>query len=88
MIHLSIGVESEDTPVSVGPWDCDTGIPLSPEECCDMIKTSVPHADVKGNFLDCHVSPPLGSDSNPHDPNRVVVLTNENHIVIREPMTG
>lgn len=69
----------------IGPWDCDVGMPLSPEQCCDMIKASVPNVDINGNYIDCIVSAPIGSVSNPRIPNRVIITTNENNIVIREP---
>ena len=78
---------TEPTGIEIGPWDCDT-YPLPPDMCCNFIKATMPYPDVNGNLIDCHVSPPLGSESNPVAPNRVVVVTNEDHIVIREPKTG
>ena len=81
-------VYTEETPIDIGPWDCGTGMPLSPDQCCNLIKSSVPLPDVKGNYINCVVSAPAGSESNPIDPSRVVVVTDDNGIVIREPKTG
>jgi len=70
---------------AVGPWDCDVGIPLPVEDCCNMIKSSVPYPDLNGNLLDCYVDPPVGSVSNPTDYGRVSIHVNGKNIVIRAP---
>ena len=69
----------------IGPWDCDVGTPLTVQECCNMIKASVPDADVEGNFLTCHPSYPVGSVSNPVDYGRVSITTDGQGNVIRPP---
>eukprot|EP00584_Thalassiosira_punctigera_P006179 CAMPEP_0172525406 /NCGR_PEP_ID=MMETSP1067-20121228/420_1 /TAXON_ID=265564 ORGANISM="Thalassiosira punctigera, Strain Tpunct2005C2" /NCGR_SAMPLE_ID=MMETSP1067 /ASSEMBLY_ACC=CAM_ASM_000444 /LENGTH=251 /DNA_ID=CAMNT_0013308643 /DNA_START=31 /DNA_END=786 /DNA_ORIENTATION=- len=74
--------------IEVGPWDCDVGTPLTVEGCCNLIKDSVPAADVNGNYLDCHTDPPLGSDSNPEDPGRVIIHVNSEGKVVHPPKTG
>lgn len=56
------------TDVPIGPWDCDTGTPLTAAQCCTFIKASVPNADDQGNFLECYNEP-----KEAHDPNRVIV---------------
>eukprot|EP00574_Skeletonema_japonicum_P012955 CAMPEP_0201739864 /NCGR_PEP_ID=MMETSP0593-20130828/45999_1 /ASSEMBLY_ACC=CAM_ASM_000672 /TAXON_ID=267983 /ORGANISM="Skeletonema japonicum, Strain CCMP2506" /LENGTH=207 /DNA_ID=CAMNT_0048234159 /DNA_START=58 /DNA_END=681 /DNA_ORIENTATION=- len=56
---------------TIGPWDCDVGIPLKAEECCKMIQDSVPTADLNGNYLECYNEYPVGSPSNPVNPGRV-----------------
>jgi hypothetical protein len=70
---------------SIGPWDCDIGTPLSVEECCNMIKASVPHPDVNGNYLECHPDYPVGSVSNPTDYGRVCIHVNGANIVVHAP---
>jgi hypothetical protein len=69
----------------IGPWDCDVGIPLTVEQCCNMIKASVPNADVEGNYLDCHPQYPVGSVSNPIDYGRVSIATDAKGNVVRPP---
>eukprot|EP00970_Alexandrium_tamarense_P010519 scaffold2159_cov200-Alexandrium_tamarense.AAC.5 len=69
----------------IGPWDCDVGTPLTVEQCCNMIKASVPNADVNGNYLECYASYPVGSVSNPVDYGRVTLQVNKDGIVVRPP---
>ena len=57
---LKDGVE-----IAIGPWDCSLGQhpeelqycqPLSPTDCCDMIKASIGHeTDDHGHTLACYV---------------------------------
>jgi len=70
---------------TVGPWDCDVGTPLNVDECCNMIKATVPDADVNGNTIDCYADYPVGSVSNPVDYGRVSIPVNANNIVVRPP---
>eukprot|EP00984_Skeletonema_dohrnii_P000814 scaffold244_cov126-Skeletonema_dohrnii-CCMP3373.AAC.7 len=70
---------------TVGPWDCDVGIPLLPEQCCKMIQDSVPHEDVNGNYLECFTEFPIGSPSNPVNPGRVSIHTDADGIVVHIP---
>lgn len=70
---------------TIGPWDCDVGTPLSVDQCCNMIKTTVPHADVNGNELECYADLPIGSVNNPVDYGRVCIHVNSHNIVIRAP---
>mmetsp|Transcript_30050 Transcript_30050/g.54466 ORF Transcript_30050/g.54466 Transcript_30050/m.54466 type:complete len:204 (+) Transcript_30050:117-728(+) len=70
---------------TVGPWDCDIGTPLTVEQCCNHIKTSVPNPDVNGNSIDCYVDPPVGSASNPIDYGRVCIHVNSENIVVHPP---
>jgi len=70
---------------SIGPWDCDVGTPLSVEQCCGMIKASVPAVDVNGNYLDCYADPPVGSVSNPVDYGRVSIHVNADGKVVHAP---
>ena len=65
--------------------DCDVGIPLEKEECCQMIKDSVPKADLNGNFLECHYEYPIGSASNPVNLGRVCIHTDAAGIVVNIP---
>ena len=69
----------------VGPWDCDVGTPLTVEQCCTYIKSTVPEIDVNGNYLDCFVDPPIGSVSNPIDYGRVCIHVNNEGIVVHVP---
>ena len=68
----------------IGPWDCNIGTPLTVEQCCTMIKASVPDVDVNGNNIDCYVDPPIGSISKPIDHGRVRIIVNED-VVVRPP---
>jgi len=77
---------TDDVCYPIGPWDCDIGTtPLTVEQCCDMIKSSVPDPDKNGKTLECHKSPPVGSASNPTDRNRVSIHVNNRNIVVRPP---
>jgi len=67
---------------AIGPWDCDTGVPKTVDDCCDMIKASAPGADHNGNFLSCHAVYPLGSDFNPVDPGRIYMHVNADGRVV------
>mmetsp|Transcript_24586 Transcript_24586/g.52979 ORF Transcript_24586/g.52979 Transcript_24586/m.52979 type:complete len:210 (+) Transcript_24586:165-794(+) len=70
---------------NIGPWDCDVGTPLGVEECCNMIKATVTHPDLNGNYLECHVDPPVGSVSNPTNYGRVCIRVNDASIVTHPP---
>ncbi|KAK1741524.1 hypothetical protein QTG54_008002 [Skeletonema marinoi] len=70
---------------TVGPWDCDVGIPLLPEQCCKMIQDSVPHEDMNGKYLECYTEYPVGSPSNPVNPGRVCIHTDADGIVVHIP---
>ena len=72
--------------IDVGPWDCDVGAPLTVDECCSLIKSSVPFADVNGNFLECYANYPVGSVQNPEVSSRVIILTNHQGIVVKAPV--
>lgn len=68
---------------NVGPWDCDNGNPKTVDECCDMIKSSVPGPNTDGKEIECHIAHPLGSIQNPIDYNRIKsVVAPDGHIVI------
>ncbi|KAL7439161.1 hypothetical protein ACHAXM_006561 [Skeletonema potamos] len=70
---------------TVGPWDCDVGIPLTAADCCQMIKDSVNRPDVNGKMLECYNELPIGSPGNPKDPNRVILHTDADGIVVHIP---
>ena len=76
---------AENLCYDIGPWDCDVGLPLTWEGCCDMIKDSVPDPDVNGNKIDCYPSHPVGSLKNPIDYQRITIVVNSDGIVIRPP---
>ena len=78
-------IRAAGTCYSIGPWDCDIGTPLTVEQCCNLIKASVPEADERGNHIDCYVDPPIGSASNPVDPGRVCIHVDANDFVVRPP---
>jgi len=71
--------------VDVGPWDCDVGLPLTVEQCCQAIQVTVPLPDHKGNYIDCHPDFPVGSVSNPTDFSRVRIHVDTNNIVVHAP---
>ena len=69
----------------IGPWDCDVGTPLTVDQCCTMIKASVPNADVNGNELTCFPDYPVGGSQNPTNGGRVIIAVNGQGIVVRPP---
>lgn len=71
---------------SVGPWDCDTGFQKSPDECCSMIKSTVPGADLNGNKMKCHTVYPLGSEQFPIDYDRVQIRVDSGGNVLGAPV--
>ncbi|KAL7523478.1 hypothetical protein ACHAWF_000542, partial [Thalassiosira exigua] len=76
---------AEDSCSSIGPWDCDVGTPLSVDQCCNMIKASVPDPDLNGNYIECFPDYPIGSVSKPIDEGRVCIHVNANNIVVNAP---
>ena len=70
---------------TIGPWDCDVGTPLTVEQCCNMIKATVPNPDLQGNMLDCYPDYPVGSASNPVDYGRVTIHVNGEGKVVHAP---
>jgi hypothetical protein len=69
----------------IGPWDCEVGIPLTVEQCCSMIKDTVPGEDINGKTLECYPDPPIGSESNPVNPGRVIIHTDAAGTVVHIP---
>mmetsp|Transcript_20881 Transcript_20881/g.43872 ORF Transcript_20881/g.43872 Transcript_20881/m.43872 type:complete len:334 (-) Transcript_20881:589-1590(-) len=53
-----------------GKWDCRE---LSPTDCCNTIKQSVPNKDTRGNSIECHIFVPFGGIGNPRRTDRVFV---------------
>lgn len=77
-------VNGEET--DIGPWDCDEGDALSPEDCCAKIQADVPFPDDSGNYMACFVEEPVGGPNNPEKDNRAIVVTDGNGIVVRAPV--
>lgn len=50
-----------------------------------MIKDTVPVADKNGKTLECYADPPIGSASNPVDPDRVILHTDASETVVHIP---
>ena len=48
--------------VQMGPWDCAMLVPLTAEQCCDMVKSSVPALDVNGRHIECYFEEPEVAD--------------------------
>ena len=48
--------------VLLGPWDCAMLVPLTAEQCCDMVKSSVPALDVNGRHIECYYEEPEVAD--------------------------
>mmetsp|Transcript_2348 Transcript_2348/g.3969 ORF Transcript_2348/g.3969 Transcript_2348/m.3969 type:complete len:301 (-) Transcript_2348:185-1087(-) len=44
--------------VELGPWDCAMLVPLSGQQCCDMVRNSVPALDVNGRHIECYFELP------------------------------
>lgn len=48
--------------VQLGPWDCAMLVPLTAEQCCDVVKSSVPALDVNGRHIECYFEEPEVAD--------------------------
>ena len=80
--------------IDIGPWDCDVASPLeagnkmTPEECCAKIQADVTEPDILGNYLECFVEEPVGSDTgkNPNREDRAIVVVNSENVVVRAPI--
>lgn len=53
-----------------GSWDCHS---QTPEDCCAMIKASVPNPDTNGNYIECHVFIPFGGVGNKKRDDRIFI---------------
>ena len=72
--------------IKIGPWDCDEGTLLSPEECCAKIQADVPTRDDNGKFLACFVEEPVGGPHNPEKIDRAIGVVDASGKVIRAPV--
>lgn len=68
-----------------GPWNCNEN---TPSECCTMITTSVPNADIHGNNMECFFYHPLGSVDNPTRDDRVYINNSTDGRVWEIPEVG
>lgn len=50
--------------VELGPWDCAMLVPLTGEQCCDMVRWSVPSLDVNGRHIECYFELPEEAEEN------------------------
>lgn len=50
--------------VELGPWDCAMLVPLSGQQCCDMVRWSVPSLDVNGRHIECYYELPEEAEEN------------------------
>jgi hypothetical protein len=66
-----------------GKWNCQG---MSPQDCCDQIKQSVPNADTKGNYIECHVFVPFGGVGNAKRNDRVFINLSPDGRVHEAPM--
>ncbi|KAL7461791.1 hypothetical protein ACHAXS_002197 [Conticribra weissflogii] len=66
-----------------GKWDCNL---LSPEACCDLIKSSAPNPDTRGKYLQCHIFVPYGGVGNAKRTDRVFVNLSQDGRVHEPPI--
>jgi len=53
-----------------GKWNC---LNMTPEDCCETIKSGVPNPDTNGNNMECHIFVPFGGVGNPRRNDRVFI---------------
>ena len=66
-----------------GKWDCYS---LTPEACCQLIKSSVPNPDKKGNYIQCHIFVPFGGVGNRKRTDRVFINLSQDGRVHESPI--
>ncbi|KAL7542848.1 hypothetical protein ACHAXR_012946 [Thalassiosira sp. AJA248-18] len=66
-----------------GKWNC---LNFSPEDCCNSIKESVPHPDIHGNEIECHIFVPFGGLGNPRRNDRVFIILSPDGRVHEPPI--
>jgi hypothetical protein len=67
----------------LSPWNC---LNISPEDCCLMIKQSVPNKDTKNNYIECHIFVPFGGIGKPKRNDRVFVTVSQDGRVHEKPI--
>mmetsp|Transcript_30953 Transcript_30953/g.63180 ORF Transcript_30953/g.63180 Transcript_30953/m.63180 type:complete len:272 (-) Transcript_30953:375-1190(-) len=72
--------------MEIGPWDCDEGGAMTPEECCSKIQQDVSYPDDNGNYIACFVEEPVGGPHNPERDDRAIVVTDGKGTVVRAPV--
>lgn len=68
-----------------GKWDC---YGKSPDDCCQLIKASVPNADTRGNHLECHFFVPYGGIGNNKRSDRILVNLSSDGRVHEPPVVS
>lgn len=66
-----------------GKWNCQE---YTPDDCCASIKQSVPHADIQGNDIECHIFVPFGGVGNPRRSDRVFIALSSDGRVHEAPI--
>ncbi len=72
--------------MEIGPWDCDEGGAMTPEDCCRKIQLDVSYPDDNGNYIACFVEEPVGGPHNPERDDRAIVVTDGKGTVVRAPV--
>ena len=67
----------------LSPWNC---VNITPEDCCLMIKQSVPNKDTKDNYIECHIFVPFGGIGKPKRNDRVFVTVSQDGRVHEKPI--
>ena len=67
----------------LSPWNC---VNITPEDCCLMIKQSVPNPDTNDNYIECHIFVPFGGIGNPKRNDRVFVTVSQDGRVHEAPI--
>jgi len=67
----------------LSPWNC---VNITPEDCCLMIKQSVPNKDTKDNYIECHIYVPFGGIGKPKRNDRVFVTVSQDGRVHEPPI--
>lgn len=68
-----------------GKWDC---YGKSPDDCCQLIKASVPNADTRGNNIECHFFVPYGGIGNKKRSDRILVNLSSDGRVHESPFVS
>ena len=77
--------------VPMDPWDCyneQFGIFYTATECCNLIKSSFPFADIHGNNIECYESPQPAADTSAPDLGRVEIHISADNRVAHPPKQG
>jgi len=66
-----------------GKWNC---LNMTPEACCETIKSGVPNPDTNGKNIECHIFVPFGGVGNPRRNDRVFITISDDGRIHEAPV--